>query len=298
MKYVITGSLGHISKPVVQKLVAAGHTVTVISSSADRKADIEALGATAAIGNVGDQAFITATFAGADAVYLMIPPTFATIDWQAHLRKVGDIYVAAVKASGVTQVVVLSSIGAHMGTGAGPVDGLAYLESKLNELPEVNAVYLRPSYFFYNLYQQIDLIKHVGIVTSTQPAEHKLILVATSDIADVAVEKLLALGFKGKSVQYIASDDTNTWQDIAKALTEAVDKPGVPYVESTDEQSKAGMLQAGVPATNADGYVAMGQALRSNEMEADYWKHKGEAYIGKVKLADFAKEFAAAYNAK
>lgn len=298
MKYVITGSLGHISKPVVQKLVAAGHTVTVVSSSADRKADIEALGATAAIGNVDDEAFLTNTFAGADALYLMIPPTYAVADWQAHLRKVGDVYSAAVKASGVTQVVVLSSIGAHMGTGAGPVDGLAYLESKLNELAEVNAVYLRPSYFFYNLYQQVDLIKHVGIVTSTQPADHKLILVATSDIADVAAEKLLALGFKGKSVQYIASDDSNTWQDIANALTEAVGKPGVPYVESTDEQSLAGMLQAGLPATNAEGYLAMGQALRSNEMEADYWKHKSEVYIGKVKLADFAKEFAAAYNAK
>lgn len=297
MKYVITGSLGHISKPVVQKLVAAGHDVTVISSSADRKADIEALGAKAAIGNVDDQAFITATFAGADAVYLMIPPTFAVADWQAHLRKIADIYTAAVKANNITQVVVLSSIGAHMGTGAGPVDGLAYLESKLNEFPEVNAVYLRPSYFFYNLLQQVNLIKHVGIVTSAQPAHHKLILAHTSDIADVAAERLLTLNFTGKSVQYIASDDTNTWQDIAKALTEAVGKPGVPYVESTDEQSRAGMLQAGVPATNAEGYVAMGQAMRSGEMQADYWKHRNEAYIGKVKLADFAKEFAAAYNA-
>lgn len=297
MKYVITGSLGHISRPVVEKLVAAGHEVTVVSSSAERKADIEALGAKAAIGHVDDQLFVSATFAGADAVYLMIPPTYAVADWQAYLRKVGDVYASAVKENGIKQLVVLSSIGAHMGKGAGPVDGLAYLESKLNELSDVNAVYLRPSYFFYNLFQQVNLIKHVGIVTSTQPADHKLILVATSDIADVAAEKLLALGFKGKSVQYIASDDTNTWADIAKVLTEAVGKPGVPYVESTDEQSVAGMLQAGLPATNAEGYLAMGQALRSGEMEADYWLNKDKAVIGKVKLADFAKQFAAAYNA-
>lgn len=297
MKYVITGSLGHISRPVVEKLVAAGHDVTVVSSSADRKADIEALGAKAAIGHVDDQVFINATFVGADAVYLMIPPTYAVADWQTYLRKVGDVYAAAVKENGIKQVVVLSSIGAHMGKGAGPVDGLAYLENKLNELGDVNAVYLRPSYFFYNLFQQVNLIKHVGIVTSTQPADHKLILVATSDIADVAAEKLLALGFKGKSVQYIASDDSNTWADIAKALTEAVGKQGVPYVESTDEQSMVGMLQAGLPATNAEGYLAMGQALRSGEMEADYWLNKDKAVIGKVKLADFAKQFAAAYNA-
>lgn len=297
MQYVITGSLGHISKPVVQKLIAAGHQVTVISSNADRTADIEALGAKAATGNVDDQAFVTATFKGADALYLMIPPTFAVTDWQAYLHKVADIYVQAVSANGITKVVVLSSVGAHMRQGAGPVDGLAYLETKLNGLADVDAVYLRPSYFYYNLMQQINMIKHVGIVSSAQPANHKLILTDTSDIADVAAEKLLNLNFTGKSVQYIASDDTNTWQDVVNALTAAVGKHGVPYVESTDEQSRAGMLLAGVPATNAEGYVAMGKALRSGEMEADYWKHKADAYIGKVKLADFAKQFAEAYNA-
>lgn len=45
MKYVITGSLGNISKPLTQKLIAAGHQVTVISSKADKIAEIEAIGA-------------------------------------------------------------------------------------------------------------------------------------------------------------------------------------------------------------------------------------------------------------
>ena len=37
MKIVVTGSLGHISKPLTETLVKNGHEVTVISSNPERK---------------------------------------------------------------------------------------------------------------------------------------------------------------------------------------------------------------------------------------------------------------------
>ncbi len=43
MKIVVTGSLGNISKPLTQELIQKGHTVTVISSKAERQKDIEAI---------------------------------------------------------------------------------------------------------------------------------------------------------------------------------------------------------------------------------------------------------------
>ena len=57
MKIIITGSLGHISKPLTEALVQKGHTVTVISSKPERKKEIEALGAVAAIGTMEDTDF-------------------------------------------------------------------------------------------------------------------------------------------------------------------------------------------------------------------------------------------------
>ena len=74
MKIIITGSLGNISKPLAQELVQKGHAVTVISSNPDKQKDIEAMGATAAIGSVEDVSFLAKTFTGADAVYTMLPP--------------------------------------------------------------------------------------------------------------------------------------------------------------------------------------------------------------------------------
>jgi len=101
MKYVVLGSLGNISKPLAQKLVDAGHSVTVISSKAVKIEQIEALGAKAAIGSVDDVSFLAKTFAGADAVYTMVPPNFGVGNWKKYIGGIGENIAAAVKASGV-----------------------------------------------------------------------------------------------------------------------------------------------------------------------------------------------------
>lgn len=75
MKITLTGSLGHISRPLTAILVQQGHQVTVISSKADRAAAITQFGAIPAIGSVEDADFLTSAFTGADAVYTMVPPT-------------------------------------------------------------------------------------------------------------------------------------------------------------------------------------------------------------------------------
>ena len=85
MKYVITGSAGHISKPLALQLLAAGHQVTVIGRNAENLKDLTAAGADSAIGSVEDVAFLTTTFTGADAVYTMVPPNHNPENWKAHI---------------------------------------------------------------------------------------------------------------------------------------------------------------------------------------------------------------------
>lgn len=294
MKYVLTGSNGHISGPLAQKLVTAGHTVSVITSNADKTEAIEKLGASALVGSLEDGDFLKSAFSGADAVYLMIPPKWDVTNWIEYQTSLVVKLVDAVKANSVKNVVALSSVGAHMKKGCGPVDGLAVLEDHLAAVEGLNVKSLRPSYFFYNLFSMAGMAKHMGIIGSTQPADHSLVLTDTSDIADVAFEELNALNFTGFSVRYIASDE-RTWSEIASVLGTAIGKPELPFVEFTDEQSAQGMAQVGLAPAIVAGYVAMGQALRSGDMERDF-KANRPSQLGKVKLEDFAKAFAAAYQ--
>lgn len=292
MKYVITGSLGHISKPLVARLVKAGHDVTVVSSNADRTAEIESLGAKAAVGSIEDVAFLTKTFSGADAVYTMVPPKWDATEWKNYIHGIGKNYASAIKAAGVKKVVNLSSVGAHMPAGCGPVSGLHGVETELNKLEGTDVKHLRPGFFYYNLLANIGMVKHMGIIGGNYGEGTTLVLAHPNDIAAAAADELLDRSFQGKTVRYIASDERTT-TDIAKVLGAAIGKPELPWVNFKDEDTLNGMLQAGLSHEVATNYVEMGAAVASGEMFADYLHNKPTP--GATKLEDFAKEFSAAY---
>ncbi len=295
MKYIITGSLGNISLPVTQNLIKAGHQVVVISSNASKKAQINSLGAEAAIGSVQDQTFLESAFAGGDIAYLMIPSDFSLADYAAFQLEVADKYVQAIQSAGITRIVLLSSIGAHLRKGAGPIDALGYLEEKLAAIPGLQVKILRPSYFFNNLYAQIGLIKNAGIAGSNfGGTEEKLVLVDTDDIAKVATEQLLAPFTEAQTITYISSDERHP-SEIAAVLGAAVGKEGTPWITFSDEDSYNGMLQAGLNESFAGLYRDMGQALQNGTMQEEYWKNRPEI-TSTFKLEDFAKRFAGAYQ--
>jgi len=91
--------------------LAQKHSVTVITSKQDKQKDIEALGATAAVGPVEDVNFLISTFAGADAVYATVPPDFAASDYVEFYQTVAKNYKQAIEQSHVGRVVLLGSIG-------------------------------------------------------------------------------------------------------------------------------------------------------------------------------------------
>ncbi|HEY3402528.1 MAG TPA: NmrA family NAD(P)-binding protein [Ohtaekwangia sp.] len=289
--YVITGSVGHISKPIIEGLVKAGHIVRVITSSNDRITEIEKLGANASVGSVHDAAFVSRAFKGADVVYTMIPPIWQTTNWRASQNEVAKNYADAIRANNIKYVVNLSSIGAHVGNGVGPVDGLYDFEKLLNAIPGLHVKHLRPSFFFYNFLAQIGLIRQAGIMGANYGDGEKVFLVHTNDIAAAALDELSRLNFTGNSVRYIFGDE-RSGKEIAAVLSKAIGKD-INWVVFSDDQQKQGLLQAGLSETHAQGYTDMGKALRDGIMQSDARKNK--PVWSPTKLEDFAHEFAVAF---
>jgi uncharacterized protein YbjT (DUF2867 family) len=291
--YVITGSIGNISKPIVIGLIRAGHSVSVITSSADRVEEIKALGAKALVGSLQDQTFLNRAFKGADVVYTMIPPIWQTTNWRASQLEIARSYTEAIRANGIKHVVNLSSIGAHEPNGVGPVSGLYDFEQLLNKIPGLHVKHLRPSFFYYNFLALIGLIKQAGMMGANYGGSEKVFLVHPRDIAAVGLEELLKLNFTGSSARYIIGDE-RSGQEIATVLGKSIGKD-LNWVEFTDDQQKQGLLGAGLPETHAAGYTEMGHALRTGLMQAD--AHKNKPVLSSIKLEDFAKEFAVAFHA-
>lgn len=293
MKYTITGSLGNISKPLTHALVKAGHEVTVITSKQSNAAAIEAIGAKAAVGSVEDATFLAKAFEGADAVYTMVPPKWDATEWKKWIGSVGKNYAEAIKANGIKYVVNLSSVGADKEDGVGPVSGLYRVEQALDSLDDVNILHLRAGYFYQNQLANIGMIKHAGI-NGGNFGETPVVLVHPADIADAAISALLDLSFKGHTVRYIAGDE-KTGAEISRVLGTAIGKPELPWVVFSDEQNLQGALQAGLPEELAKNYTEMGAAIRTGYMFEDYYKNKPA--LSKIKLEDFAAEFAEAFSA-
>lgn len=269
-KYVITGASGHTGHIIAENLLAAGHSVTVIGRSAEKLSPLVAKGAVAAVGDLADAAFLGSTFAGADAVYLMIPPKWDVTDWRAYQRSVTDAFISALKTGGVKKAVVLSSMGAHMLDGAGPVSGLAELEQDLRTVPGLDAFSLRAGFFMENFYTNIGLIKQAGIFGYILRPDVRMPIVHTRDIAEVATRHLLDLGFTGHTYEFVGGTADLTMQEAAEKLGKAIGKPDLRYVQFPAPDAKAGMMQAGLPETIADGYNELFGALNLGEYQKGY----------------------------
>lgn len=296
MNYVITGGAGNISGPLVKNLLAAGKQVTVIGRNPEHLKELIRAGAIAAIGSVEDADFLTEAFKDADAVYTMIPPNFGTNNWKKYVAGVGKNYAVAIKASNIKHVVNLSSIGAHLSQGAGPISALYYVEHLLNSLEGVNIRHLRPTFFYQNLLTSIPLVKNAGIIGSNfSIGDDKFPLVDPTDIAHVAFRELVDLKFSGHSFRYIASDEVST-DSIAQTIGNAIGNPDLKWVTFSDGDALQAFRQAGLSKEIAENFTQMHAALDSGRVTEDYWQ-KRPLVLGKVKLADFAKVFSRFYAA-
>ena len=298
MKIVITGSLGNISKPLAIALVQKGHSVTVISSKAERVKDIEAIGAKPAIGTMEDIGFLSATFKGTDVVYVMEvlgENAFFdhNIDVIAEITNIGNNYKQAIEQSGVKNVVHLSSIGAHTDTGNGILAFHYHVENLLKQLPnDVSIKFMRPVGFYYNMFAFIRTIKAQGVIVSNYGGDEKEPWVSPLDIASVIAEEI-EKPFDGREIRYIASDEASP-NEIAKILGEAIGKPDLKWIAIPDEQMLNNMVAAGMNPQTAKGFVDMNSSRLGDVLYEDYNRHR--PILGKVKIVDFAKEFARVYE--
>jgi uncharacterized protein YbjT (DUF2867 family) len=279
-------------------LTGKGHAVTVISSQQQRAKDIEALGAKAVIGSMFDADFLTETFRGADIVYLMETMEAAgdlfdkRVDFIATISQIGQNYKKAVAQSGVKKVIHLSSVGAHMEKNNGILLFHHKVENILKELPSDVAIkFMRPVGFYTNMFSFVNTIKNAGAIISNYGGDKKEPWVHPIDIAATVAEEM-ETPFEGRKIRYIASDELSP-NEIAAAFGAAIGRPDLQWKVIPCESLLQKWLESGFNRQVAEGFIEMQESQGSGLLYEDYYRH--QPVLGKVKLADFAKDFAAAF---
>ena len=299
MKIALTGSLGNIGTPLTKDMVSKGHAVTVISSNPEKKKDIEAFGAKAAIGSIENADFLTRAFTGADAVFVMEPPVSLfdhKLDIHSYYSGLGHNFRKAILESGVKHVVHLSSVGGNMSKGNGMLVFHHLVETILRELPStVSLTHVRPMGFYYNLLGFIPEIKNAGKITANYGADDIIPWASPLDIADVITEELVAPG-QGRKARYVVSEELSC-NKTASLLGTAMGKPDLKWELISDEQMQTRLISIGIAPVLAAGLAEMNAAMHSGKLFEDYEQHK-PAVFGKVKMTDYAQEFARIFNAQ
>jgi uncharacterized protein YbjT (DUF2867 family) len=265
--YVITGATGNTGSIIAESLLAQGQKVRVVGRDPKRLERFAGKGAEIFVADVIDVAALTKAFAGATAVYAMIPPNLSSPDVRAHQEKVSDALRSAIEKNGIKYAVVLSSFGADKSQGTGPVVGLYSLEKKLEGIPGLNALFLRAGYFMENLLPQAGMIKALGIMAGPVKEDLLLPMIATRDIGAFAAEALLKLDFVRKSAHELQGPRDVAYAEVAKIVATAIGKPGLAYKQMPAAQLKPALTQMGMSSNMADLLLEMAGALNSGHMK-------------------------------
>jgi uncharacterized protein YbjT (DUF2867 family) len=265
--YVVMGASGHVGGIVAERLLEAKRKVRAVARSADRLKALAARGAEVAAGSIDEPAFLRRALEGAGAAFVLLPPHLAPgiRAWQDRTAAtLGD----ALEAARVPRAVTLSSIGAHLPGGNGPIAGLHVLEQRLDRIAGLAPLHLRPGYFFENDLAAIGLVKAMGALGGALRADLPMAQIATRDIGEAAARRLLALDWAGRTVQELHGERDLTMTDVAAALGKAIGKPELKYVQFPYADAEKGLVAAGLPQEMAALYMEMAKGFNDGHVKS------------------------------
>lgn len=291
----VMGATGHTGKKITEALLKAGERVRALGRSESKLAELKSAGAEVVTGDANDAAFLANAFRGADAVYTLLPTDPSSPDYRAEQDHQGEAIVKAIRDSGVRYVVALSSLGADLSEGTGVIAGLHAQEERLKQLEGTNVFLLRPVSFFENFYGSLGLIKQEGINVDSVAADLAVPMIATSDIADVAVKALKARDWKGVVVRELLGPRDISYSEATRILGERIGKPDLKYVQLSYADEAQALAQAGMSESFARLYVEMTRAF--NEGKTKPQEGRTPDNTTPTRFEDFAGELARAYQA-
>lgn len=290
----IIGCSGQVGSKVANSLLAAGRKLRAIARRPERIDTLVAQGAEAAIGDVEDSAFLAQAISGCEALFFMIPPAFTAEDMIGDQDALGAAMTRVVEQSRVRKIVNMSSVGADLRFGTGPITVLHRQEQRFNALPGIDVVHLRAAWFMENLLYRIGGIKATGKFSYMIRPDSPMYAVATADIADTAAVALAALDFTGKSVRYLLGERTLTFAEMAPILGAAIGKPALTYEQVPAARITEALMAHGYSRNGAEMFEQTAEAFNCGLLQRTVARDAGNTTATSLEI--FARRvFAPAY---
>lgn len=286
-KIVILGATGTMGSKISEILLNEGHEVTLIARHTDKLEKYHSLGANIVAGTITDVEMLTNAFKNADSAFVLLPDNVMAENTRAYQRQVTGKLIEAIENSGIRYIVNMSSLGAHMHEGNGIMGGTGEQEVRLNQLKDINVLHIRSAYFMENFLRTIGLVKKMGFNGTAADGDHSIPMVATKDVAKIAVGHLANLDFTGKSVHAVMGPRDYTYKELTSIIGKAIGNPELAYIQIPAEQVKQTFLGNGFSADFADNLVEMGTAIKTGFMN---YQKRDDSTTTPTTAEDFVNE--------
>ncbi|KAA9159598.1 NAD(P)H-binding protein [Amycolatopsis acidicola] len=257
---VVTTPTGTIGRQVADTLLDRGAPVRVIVRDPARLSARIREQAEVVQGSHADADVLAKAFAGADAVFWLVPPNPHADSLEAVYSGFSRAACEAFVTEGVGRVVGVSALG--RGTAVAGHAGHVTASLKLDDQIAATGVPYRalvmPS-FMDNLLGQAGAIKAQGLFFGTISPGRKLPTAATRDIAAAAVKLLLDDSWTGHGEVPALGPEDLSHDDLARIMTEVLGK-SVRYQQIPLADLRAGMLADGRSQAIAQGMADMSDA--------------------------------------
>ncbi len=251
---VVAGVSGHVGSVAAKELLAAGKPVKVLVRDSQKGLAWSKQGAEVAVASLENQEELTRALRGASAFFVLLPPNPTAPDFYGWQRETAAKIGAAVKASAVPHTVLLSSIGADLDAGNGPVKGLFHLENALRA-SGTTLTAIRAGFFQENIVGSIGAAKHAGIYPSFAPSQDlEMPMIATRDIGKLVAAELLRKPDKHEIIDL--HGPAYSARQLAGKIGAALGK-AINVVEIPPAGHVAALVQAGIPQQMAESYAEM-----------------------------------------
>jgi uncharacterized protein YbjT (DUF2867 family) len=279
--FVVFGASGNTGSVVASTLLDQGKKVRVVARDASKVAALAKKGVEVFAGDVLDAASVAKALEGADeGAYFLIPPDPKSTDFIARGKKIADNYAAALAKANVKHAVYLSSVGAQLPSGTGPIVTAHNTEETLKKT-KTPFTFVRAAYFMENVLNYAHPIKGDGVLPVFGGGEsYPFPMVATRDIGRVAAEALLSPVTQTRVIE-LSGPQEYSLEDAASEASKIVGKP-VKATALPIDALVPGLTQLGFSENVAKLYREMTEAFGSGKVGFEGTPMRGKVGLGEV----------------
>ena len=266
MRIAITTPTGNIGRELTKRLLdQRGHELILLARTPDKLKKEQARGAKVVQADLGDAASVKKATQGADALFFLCPPNFAVPNYRAYYVELAKNGAEAVKANKIKHTVLLSSVGAHLSKGTGPILGLHDAEKIFSQATQGLTI-LRPAWFMENHLWHLDSIKNMNSIFMPLSGDVTLPMIATADIADRAARVITGPAPSRPTIVSLHGPKDYSLDECARIIGRAIGKE-VRHVQVPPAKAKEAMIGMGATEAVADTMLEMYAAFQAGTLK-------------------------------